>query len=227
VADIGYIAVETAGFPGTTREDAIRLFQELGLQPCGAHIPLPLGDQQAEVLETMRQLGTPNLVKAYIPREEFATIEQIRTNCEMLNEANKVARANGLRLIYHNHDFEYETLDGRVKADIMRDFLDDDVLFELDTYWIETAGQDAVAVIQQLGTRAPLIHIKDGPKQRGEPMSALGTGAMDIPAIVAAADAAEWLIVELDRVAEGVDMMQAVEQSYDYLVGKGLARGNR
>ena len=57
-------------------------------------------------------------------------------------------------------------------------------------------------------------------------MTAVGEGKMDVPAIVAAGEGStEWLIVELDRCA--TDMMEAVEKSYTYLVGKGLARGNR
>jgi hypothetical protein len=57
-------------------------------------------------------------------------------------------------------------------------------------------------------------------------MTAVGEGVMDFPGIIQAGEGStEWLIVELDRCA--TDMMEAVEKSYKYLVGKGLARGNR
>jgi hypothetical protein len=70
-----------------------------------------------------------------------------------------------------------------------------------------------------------LLHIKDGPAVRGEPMVAVGDGVLDVPSIIqAGAGSTQWLIVELDACA--TDMMEAVEKSYDYLVGKGLARGN-
>ena len=78
----------------------------------------------------------------------------------------------------------------------------------------------------ELGKRAPLLHIKDGPCVKGQPMTAVGDGKVDVPAVAkAGAATAEWMIVELDSCA--TDMMAAVKKSYDYLTGKGFARGNK
>ena len=69
-----------------------------------------------------------------------------------------------------------------------------------------------------------LSKLKKGPVTRDEAMMAVGAGRMDITAVIdAAGDNVEWLIVELDRCA--TDMMEAVEKSYEYLVGAKLARG--
>ena len=56
-------------------------------------------------------------------------------------------------------------------------------------------------------------------------MVALGQGIVDIPAIVAAAASAEWLIVELDRC--DTDMMTAVVESYQYLARNKLGHGRK
>jgi hypothetical protein len=57
-------------------------------------------------------------------------------------------------------------------------------------------------------------------------MTALGEGVVDIPSVVkAGAESTDWLIVELDRCA--TDMMEAVRKSYQYLIEKGLAPGNK
>ena len=78
----------------------------------------------------------------------------------------------------------------------------------------------------RLGSRAPLLHVKDGPCQIEAPMTALGEGVVDIPGVVAAgAESTDWLIVELDRCA--TDMLEAVRKSYQYLIEKGLAPGNK
>jgi len=107
-------------------------------------------------------------------------------------------------------------VDGRYVYHVMLEELDPSVLFELDTYWIQTAGCDPAAVVKEFGARAPLLHIKDGPAVKEEPMQALGTGAMDIPALLeAGAGNVEWVIVELDRCA--TDMTEAVRKSYQYL----------
>ena len=85
---------------------------------------------------------------------------------------------------------------------------------------------DPAKVVKELGPRAPLLHIKDGPAVKDEPQVAVGDGVLDFPRIVQAAEGAvEWLIVELDHC--GTDMMEAVEKSYQYLVKGGLARGNK
>jgi sugar phosphate isomerase/epimerase len=102
--------------------------------------------------------------------------------------------------------------------------LDAAVLFEVDVYWVQTAGLDPVAVIKELGPRVRLLHVKDGPAVKDEPMVAVGDGVLDIPAIIEAGqDNTEWLIVELDK--SDSDIMAAVLKSYDYLVGSGLAYG--
>ena len=86
---------------------------------------------------------------------------------------------------------------------------------EIDTYWVQTGGVDPVKAIQESGKRATLLHIKDGPANTTDPMQALGTGAIDIPALLKAATYAEWLIVELDRCA--TDMAEACAKSAKYL----------
>ncbi len=226
VAEIGYVGVETAGFPGTTPEAASKLFQELGLQVSSAHIKLPLGADKNEVLETAAAIGTKRIVCPWRPPEDFSAVDRIKATCDVLNEAAAVAAENGLQFAYHNHWFEYQQVNGRNANEIMLEYLDPSVLLELDTYWVKVGGQDPVSVIQQLGSRAPLLHIKDGPADsRESDMVAVGQGVLDWHTIIPAAPHAEWLIVELDRCA--TDMMTAVAESYQYLIGEGLARGHK
>ena len=79
-------------------------------------------------------------------------------------------------------------------------------------------------MIAELGSRAPLIHMKDGPCTRKEDMQALGEGVTDFQSIIdAGGDNVDWWIVELDRCA--TDMVEAVEKSYTFLTQKGYARG--
>src|SRR5258706_11488402 len=224
IAAVGFTGVETASFAGTTVKSAAGKFKDLSLTVCGAHLPLPVGERQAEVLETMQALDCRRLVCASQPRELFQTLDGIRQVCDRLNEASAVAKAHGLTLGYHNHDFEFKPVDGRPAHEILRDCLSPDVFFELDTYWVQTAGVDTADVLRQLGPRVPLVHLKDGPAVRGKPMQALGEGVMDIPGLLdASARHPEWLIIELDECA--TDMFEAVKRSYDYLAKIGAVRG--
>ena len=226
VADMGYAGVETANMFGGSPASAAKLFGELGLTVSGAHSPMPLGDQKQEVLDTMGALNCKRLIVAWQPPEKYKSLDGIRSICDTLNEGAVVARAHGLQLGYHNHWFEYQPVEGRIPTDVMLEHLDPDVFLEVDAYWVQTAGQDPAQVVRRLGSRAPLLHIKDGPCQIEAPMTALGEGVVDIPGVVAAgAGSAEWLVVELDRC--DTDILQAVHKSYQYLSGKGLGRGNK
>jgi sugar phosphate isomerase/epimerase len=225
VAEMGYVGVEPAGFPGTTAEAAGKLFKELGLKVPSAHTGLPLGDTKNEVLDAMSAIDCPRIITGKGP-DDFNTLDKIKSTCDLFNEANAAAKAAGFAFGIHNHWWEYTPVDGAYPYQIMLERLDPDILFEIDTYWVQTAGCDVVEVVREVGERAPLLHIKDGPCVQTEPMTAVGAGVMDFPAIVAAAgEVPEWLIVEQDRTAG--DMVADVQASYTYLVGKGLARGNK
>jgi sugar phosphate isomerase/epimerase len=225
VADIGYVGVEPAGFPGTTPEEAGKLFEELGLAVPSAHTPLPLGEQKNEVLDAMAAIGCKRIISGKGP-DDFTTPDRVKRTCDVFNEASQVATAHGMTFGIHNHWWEFQRVKGRYVYDVMLEYLSPDVFFEIDTYWVQTAGPDPAEVVKKLGQKAPFLHVKDGPCVKGEPMVAVGDGVMDFPGIIKAGEGTtEWLVVELDACA--TDMMEAVAKSYDYLVGTGLARGNR
>jgi sugar phosphate isomerase/epimerase len=226
VADMGYVGVETANLFGESPASAAKLFDELGLKVIGAHSALPLGDEKQQVIDTMGALKCKRMIVAWQPPEKYKSLDGIKSICDTLNEGAAAARAHGLQVGYHNHWFEYQPVDDRIPVDVMLEHLDPDVFFEVDVYWVQTAGQDPAQVVRRLGSRAPLLHVKDGPCRLDAPMTALGEGVVDIPGVVAAGGSAtNWLVVELDRC--DTDMMDAVRKSYRYLVEKGLGRGNK
>jgi sugar phosphate isomerase/epimerase len=228
LAEMGYAGVEPFGGLPVSPQEAAQLFDDLGLQVPSAHLSLPLGDNQNAVLDAAAAYGLKRIICPATPdaREAFKTPDGIKAACDMLNEANAVAAQNGFEYGYHNHWWEYLPVDGRPGYKYMLEQLDPTIFFQIDTYWVQTGGVDVTAVIKEMGTRAPLLHIKDGPATVEEPMTAVGDGILDIPAIVKAAEhTAEWLIVEIDRCA--TDMMEAVEKSYAYLVEHKLGRGSR
>lgn len=216
IAEMGYRAVETAGFPGTTPEAANRLFSELGLTVAAVHAGDPLGDAQAQVLEMIEALGKPALINTKIRPHDVESIDSIRRLCDRLNAGFEVAKANGFRFGVHNHWWEFTRTGGILPNEVMRELLNPEIFFEIDTYWAKVGGSDPAAVIRELGSRAPFLHIKDGPGVSDQPQTALGEGIMDIPALIeAGGENTEWLIVEMDSVA--TDVMEAVKKSYDCL----------
>lgn len=227
VAKIGFMGIEPAGFPGIEPRKASSLFNELGLTVTSIHAPLPLGDRKNEILDLMALLKCPYLIVPYLPPEDFKDRDSINKISEKLNEGNVIAKENGFRLGYHNHWWEAEIkIDGVPAYKILVENLDKDIIFQVDTYWMKTGGLDVVEVIRELGQRVQLLHVKDGPAVKDEPMTAVGDGVMDWEAIISASqEHTDWLIVEMDRCA--TDMFEAVEKSYDYLIHNGLAYGKR
>lgn len=215
VAEMGYPGVETAGFPGSSPEAAAKLFKELGLTVSGAHVGMPLGDNKQMILDQLEALGKPPLICTQIGPDDMKSMETVKLLCDSLNEAYGVAKANGLTFAIHNHWWEFSTINGRLAHDIMLELLDPGVLFEIDTYWVKVGGCDPVTVVKNLGKRAPFLHIKDGPVNIEDPMTAVGDGVVDIPAILKAGLPDAWHVVEMDRCA--TDVMVAAKRSYDYL----------
>lgn len=217
VASFGYRAVEAAQFPvGVTPEAAKALFDDLELTVSGIHCPLPLGDNKQVALEQASTLDTDYLICPMLDADTyFSDVNGIKVACEMLNEANQIAKSANLTLVYHNHWFEMQEVAGKIAYQHMLDYLDEDVMFELDTYWARVAGLNPVDVIHELEERLPIIHLKDGMAQNTvDAMLALGAGVMDFPAILEASPA-KWHVVELDRC--DTDMMAAIKDSYSYL----------
>ena len=225
VEEIGYVGVEPAGFPGTTAEAGAKLFQDLGLEVTSAHSPLAVGDGQQQGLEIAQALGIKRWV-AGVGRDQFGSRDQIKASCDTFNEASAFVKSHGMTFGIHNHWWEYLEVEGQLAYKTMQEFVDPDIFFQVDAYWVQTAGPDPAGVIRELGARAPLIHVKDGPCTREADMQALGEGITDFKALVeAGGEHVEWWIVELDRCA--TDMMEAVIKSYNYMVEEGLARGNK
>ena len=224
IASLGFVGVETAFFEGVNVNQAAQVFRDLELVVPAIHCDIPLGDKQKEVLELATTFESERLVWHGWPQDEdYSTLEGIKRLAKRYNEANEVARANGYSFGIHNHWWEFEKTEGHYPYQILLAEMEDSIFFEVDTYWVKTAGLNPADVVAELGARAPLLHLKDGPAQKGQPMMAAGQGVMDFPAIVQNAKAPQWLILEMDECA--TDMLEAVEESYLYLTKQGLAKG--
>lgn len=222
IAEIGFDGVESAFFaPEITLERASRELRDLGLNVFCAHTDLPFGDKSEGVLKIAEAFGCKRVVWHGWPQDpRYSSVSGLQQLADEYNAANEIAVSNGLSLGIHNHWWEMKPIgsDGPIPYQFYLKVLDPRIFFELDAYWATVAGRHAPTVIQDLGACMPLMHLKDGPLTRSDPMQAIGTGKMDVPAVINAARAhTEWVIVELDECA--TDMMTAVQQSYRYLRG--------
>lgn len=235
LGEIGYQAVETAFFPDhISISQGAEMIKSAGLEVCSVHIEKPVGDEQKRILEMAEAYDCQYMIWHGWPEEaKYKTMEGIRELADQFNEGNAFCKENGLKFGLHNHWWEFETMeDGSLPFVKLRELLDEDIFFEIDTYWAKVAGQNPAKIVGEFGKRAAFLHIKDGPavwneamdKDEPDPMVAVGQGAQNFPEIVSAANGnTKWMIVELDNCA--TDMMTAVEESYAYLTKNKLAKG--
>lgn len=209
LASLGYSGVEPYNNPHMAAADQARIIRGAGLDIPAAHLPLPQGEAAAQSLEAAYALGVDWLVAGF-SREDFANHDAIMRSAERANEAAENAQAAGFSFALHNHWWEFE---GNNWEQFMA-HLAPTVRFEIDTYWVQVAGRNPQDVLEGLGSRVPLVHLKDGPAVQDAPMVALGQGVMDVPALMSSTDA-QYLIVELDEY-DG-DMLDAVRDSLAYL----------
>ncbi len=222
IRSFGYGAVEP--YDVLTDPDALRAdLEEAGLAVCSVHARA-LGDDAGALLDGARRVGAGTVIVPSVPAARFADRDAVAALARDLNEAAARAAEAGLRFGYHNHAFEFAQVDGRAGLEVLADALDPAVILEVDTYWAAVGSQDPGAVpalLGRLGDRVRYLHVKDGPVTKDDPMTAVGAGRMPVADILAAATAAEWHVVELDRCA--TDMLTAVRMSIEWLTAHGLA----
>lgn len=226
VASIGYAGVEPAGLYGMTPAGFKRRVEDLGMHVSSTHVQGRVdGDDLDRIADESAAMGAPYMVVPFLPPDTFQDADAIRRLADGLVTAAGAAESRGMKLGYHNHNFEFVDAGGRPGFDVFVEALDPRIVLEVDVYWAQTGGVDPAALVQRLGSRVRLLHVKDGPCTPDDDMLAVGDGDVDIPAVLGTNDAVEWHIVELDRFAG--DMWDAVERSYAYLTSNGLSEGTK
>lgn len=180
IADMGYRYVEFAGFFGHSAEEVKEMLEETGLKISGTHSSFE-DLRPTRIMETVRYhkaIGNPDYI---IPGADLSTLEKIEDFCNVVNFAQPILAAEGIRLGYHNHSHEFEvkpwgsTIHGELERRT-------DLHFQIDTFWAFNAGTDPVAVMDRLKARIHVIHLKDGFKGgKGIP---LGQGEAPLAAVM-------------------------------------------
>ncbi len=216
VAATGYREVEFAGYFGKSPRDVRALLDHHGLSSPSSHVSLA-PDQWRAALDAAPVVGHRYLVIAWIPAEERHTLDDYKRWAERLNRAATEAKAAGLQLAYHNHDFEFVPLDGKLPYDVLLTETDPKLVqLEMDLYWMVKGGQDPLAYFARWPGRFPMVHVKDSAGPPDHKMAAVGAGKIDFRKIFAQSDQAgiRHYFVEHDNPD---DPFASIRASYDYL----------
>ena len=234
----GYDYVESAGpgFYGLDAKEAKELLDECGLTLISAHTT----DTSDDNLAFLKALGVKNFTIPYYSDESYKN--DLKGALAYFNESAEKVKKYGMRLFYHNHDFEFEQIDGKKIIDRIFSETDEGAISpQFDVCWITYGGSDAGEYIRKYAYKGmPMAHLKDFAckgavkgtvyelieggtvkKSKEENLfrfKPVGQGVVDFDNVLAAADEAriEYLIVEQDDSYE-TPAIEAVRQSREFL----------
>jgi len=228
VRDIGLEFVELAGFYGRSAEEWKNLLETNGLTAKSAHIGLgELEHAYDKVVQDAKTLGLEYVIVPWIGRERYdAGWDKFG---QELDSIGRRLRQDGLSLAYHNHDFEFvpaqEGGDGSEQplAVLYAAASSDTLKAELDLAWIKIGGGDPAAWVRKLGSRAPLVHLKDYDPSQNPQWVPGGKGIVDWDPVLAACreTGVKFGVIELDAYAG--QPIDAVRESFRYFSSKGLS----
>ncbi len=243
----GYDYVEFAGYFGKSAEEVKAILDRIGLVCPSVHQgPDLFIEKGQEAVDYLKTLGAKFSAIPWYGIENYQNGNFDKT-MEKFKKVGELLKKNGVQLTYHNHDFEFNYLDGEFILEKIYKALPD-IEGELDTCWARYAGVDPAAFIEKYAGRMHTLHLKDftckklasGPvyaliddsgkaqepgskEDNGFAFRPLGMGMQDFPAILAAAEKAgvEYVIVEQDE-SRDMPALEAAKISREYLRTLGI-----
>ncbi len=235
IAEIGYTEVEMAGGSIETFAPILAKYKlkavsshlnalQVSANP-PAHYSGPALDQS---IAAAKRYGIEYLVFPYVQPDQRGGLDVYKRLAEKLNRAGEQVRAAGLTFCYHNHAFEFAGAKGQRPMDVLKADLHKRLVnFEIDVFWVSVAGNDPVEILKEFTGRVPLIHLKD--KAAGTPVQfdeqkvsketfkEVGSGVLDFPAILRAAETAgvKNYFVEQDQTPG--DPVESLRKSCEFL----------
>lgn len=224
VASFGYKQIEsfegTKGiFWGMSNTEFKKLMDDLGMSIVSSHCDINK-DFERKAAEASA-IGMKYLICPYLGPQK--SIDNFKRFADTFNQRAEVCKKNGIRFAYHNHDYGFIPLEGQLPQDVlMQNTNKDTVDFEMDIYWVVTAGQDPEAWIKKYPGRFKLGHVKD--RRKGAPATdknasvILGTGSIDFASILktGSKNGMQYYIVEQEAYV-GTTPMAAAKEDAAYL----------
>lgn len=230
-AQAGYQELETfgydpgKGFFGLSPKEFKATLSANGMTTPSGHYGLDsyLGTANEEVLkvyiDVAKNCGQQYLTIPYIGAELRKTTDDFKNLAEKMNKAAEICKKSDLKLAYHNHDFEFQPVDGTMLYDVLLKETDRKLVsFEMDIYWVVRAGQDPVKLIDQHPGRFHMWHIKDMDKNKPELNTEVGSGSIDYKKIFAKAKKSglQHIFMEQENFTN-IDAYKSIAQSAAYI----------
>ena len=204
-------------FWGMTNTEFKKYMDDLGMTIISSHCDINKDFEKKA--NDAAAIGMKYLLSPYIPVQK--TVDDYKKIAEQFNKSGDICKKAGIRFGYHNHDHDFNKVDDQVAMDIYLQNTDPSLVdYEMDIYWVVTAGQDPEAWLKKYKNRFRLCHIKDRIKNTTEKDASciLGEGSIDFPKIIktAKANGMQYYIVEQERY-DNTTEMDCAKADADYL----------
>ena len=248
VKEMGYDYVEFAGYFGKSAEEVKAILDKYGLEAVSVHQAIGLFEEEGQkAVDYIKTLGVKYCAIPWYNVDEF--ISNWDATMDKFKNVSKLLGDNDIKLMYHNHDFEFNKINGEYILDRLYATLPEGVIMpQLDTCWVHYAGVNPSEYIRKYSGRIEVLHLKDFvcEKLGGGPVYALidedgnemdkgnqedngfkqvpvGSGIQDWTSILTAAEDAgvEYVIVEQDE-SKDRDPLDAAKMSREYLRTLGI-----
>lgn len=234
VADIGYKYIEAAGyndgkFYGMDPEEFKNYLNEIGLQPISTHQAAVTLENADKMIADVKAAGfkyfvvpVPPMgpVKYYSETQRLGMAGSAANLADLLNTLGEKCNKAGLKLLYHNHDFEFKKdEDGIIPIDYLLENTDSNyVNFQMDLFWVTKAGAEPISYFEKYPGRFKSWHVKDM-DELGR-FAPVGNGRIDFAKILEKKDLSGMVfyLVEQDT-AFNMQAMEAIKVSH-----KGLKK---
>ncbi|QQL50691.1 sugar phosphate isomerase/epimerase family protein [Mucilaginibacter ginkgonis] len=228
VAQAGYKEVETFGYSkangfwGLSASEFSQTLKANGLTTCSGHYGtgVETGNMAMldECIEAAKVTGQEYVIIPYLGDQYRKTASDIKSFVEKVNKAAEHAKNAGVKLGYHNHNFEFTNVGGTTLADeLLKGTSKANFSFEMDIYWVVRSGQDPIQWIKKYPGRFQLVHVKDMDKGQPELNTEIGKGSIDFKKIVAEAKLAgiQHYVVEQENFK--IDPYISITESAKYI----------
>ncbi len=238
---MGYDAVEFAGLFDYSADEVKKMCEDADIIPISAHVGRNvLFSDIPSVVANYAKIGCKYIVIPSAVREILPGGEKYNTLLDGIKKTAAECAKYGIKLLYHNHDFEFDKVDGEYILDrLYADTDESELQTQIDTCWAKVGGVDPAGYVLKYSGRAPLVHIKDfvgsksakmyelidgtEVKEEGEQvpfqLRPVGYGIQDVLSIIQASEkaGAEMVIVEQDQPSLEKTSMECAKLSIDYI----------
>jgi sugar phosphate isomerase/epimerase len=219
LAKIGFKELESArsdkgNYYGLRPKEIRKITEDLGMKLRSGHIHVDKDWERS--IEEATQTGQQYIISAVLP-SQGQTVEHYQESADAFNKLGEECKKANLSFGYHNHDSEFETVNGKVLYDILLERTNPAlVTMEMDLGWVVAAGHDPFGYFSKYPGRFPLWHLKDMDTTRKQ-STEFGKGKVEIKGLLQHAKQAGMKHFFLEQEEYAHTAFESIQIDYDYL----------